>query len=115
MSVRPHPRASTKQWAVGAIGYGCVLAGIAWTSLPGWATALCVIALWVALGFWLRSYAAAVFVLVIPLWDAVRGTASGDLGPDWVLDLLLLVPVGAVLVSAGAFLGRRRTRVLPTG
>jgi hypothetical protein len=110
---QPQP-VSTKRWLLSAAMYGCLMLAIAVGGLPGWAAAVGVVVLWVALGFAVRSYAAIAFVLVIPLWDAVRGTTSGDLGQVWALDLVILGPLGAAFVAAGVFVGRRRrSRITP--
>jgi hypothetical protein len=108
--------ASAKRWLLTTAAYGCLMLAIALARLPGAAASLCAVAIWVALGYTLRSYAAAMFVLVVPLWDGIRGTSSGDVGPDWHLDLVIVVPLGALIVAGGVWLGRsRQGRIRPTG
>ena len=106
---------TTARWLASAAVYGCLMLAIAFTPLPGGALLGGVLLIWFALGFTLRSYSAIVLVFVVPIWGAIRGTTSGDMGADWPLELLVAVPAGALFVAAGVWAGRLREANTPNG
>ena len=61
-------------------------------------------------GYRMRTYAAVILLLLLPLWDAHTGSTTGDLGETWKLDLIFVLPVGVPLVAVAAFVGRRHAR-----